>query len=122
MRCFTRKLFYIIWNKLFMVDTLRENSGFLIMNAQYWTVLGPSNWVKNGRFMMRILNDNKIIKLVQLEIYFEFFLIWSLSTNVIKGADLSNDLSLYLLSCFKQLYDIIYIVLYSLNCIDCILK
>lgn len=61
--------------------------------AQYWN---PVNGSKNGRFMM---NANKIIKLVQLEVYFEFFLIWSLSTNIIKGADLSNDLSLCLLRC-----------------------
>ena len=40
------------------------------------------------------MNANKIIKLVQLEVYFEFFLIWSLSTNIIKGVDLSNYLSL----------------------------
>lgn len=37
---------------------------------------------------------NEIIKLVQLEVHFEFFLLWSPCTNVIKGAELSTGLSI----------------------------
>ena len=37
-------------------------------------------------------DNNKLIQFVQLEVYFEFFLLWPLCTNVTKGTDLSTGL------------------------------
>ena len=85
-----------------MVDTLRANSGFfgyfhlrmsifksLNDRSHESKVDGP--WTMGGA--------NEIIKLVQLEVHFEFFLLWSSCTNVIKGAELSTGLSVDPLYC-----------------------